>query len=1092
MTIGPDTTPEPTAPIPRGRYLPQVGQSLFDLYPAVAAQWDYQLNGGTEPAQISARSNVKRHWRCEEGPDHRWEAATADRTKRGNGCPFCSGRRASASNNLGVTHPLVAALWDQERNGDLRPEQVTAGSSKKIGWICPAAPDHRWEAVVGNQTTAGVGCPFCSGRRPSQTNNLRATHPAVAAQWDCERNGDLRPEQVTAGSNQMLYWICDQGEDHRWATTANNRTGVATGCPFCSGRKASAAKNLTITHPAIAAQWDHDSNGGLGPEQVSAGSARKVRWICAAAPDHRWAAQLNIRTIQGSGCPFCAGQRPSSTNNLAKLRPALARQWDSERNGDLQPEQVTSGASQMVHWRCENGSDHRWAATVNNRTSGHGCPFCLDRWTMRRVVAFLRSKDITSMPPSHAYAIIRQADGLIGSANGRFVLGVISGREKLPAEDEIVDDPVAPGHSGLLDRPPALLVEGGPEGAGEPLVSLIPTTSGASAEPATELAVISPDETDDADESGWPEFGARQILEAFESAVRANGDSETVEFFLADDVSRLWRTAYAENMAAIGPAPGESVLEIVSRVQPSAARQMVADRFLTEYRAAVAIKPPAGWSFQVAGVPTLPNVMQQHFASLVLSHRRVGNWSGTGAGKTISAILAARLTGAGLPGGFDADPRGGVVIVVCPNNTVGGWTRAIAGCYPDSRIVAKNLTPTWAPGSGPRWLLVNFDSLQTAAAQKQLAAVTDTYRVDMLVVDEVHFIKHRNNTQMSRRRQTLLGLATAAGATNPDLKVLGMSATPVVNDLHEARSLLEIITGLQLDDLPIRPTVDNALKVHEWLTRTGVRWLPDYPTTLAVPLRPEVEVSHLTEEILQVRRTSRTPLALEQVLLTAKLPMIVKTCMDAHRQGRKTLVYTEFVDGIADVLLAELQLAGLRVGLYTGADKTGLDPFLGSDRSAEPLRKIPAGEQVDVLIGTSTIGTGVDGLQDVADLLIFATLPWTSAAYTQIIGRLWRQGQKSVQVDVVVPTTYIDTHPDEQGRTRWSYCDARWARIRFKKSMADAAVDGIIPTGQLESDAAMTKKMLTWIHRLEDGKTVQIQRRRLKDELRGTPNEKPE
>lgn len=422
--------------------------------------------------------------------------------------------------------------------------------------------------------------------------------------------------------------------------------------------------------------------------------------------------------------------------------------------------------------------------------------------------------------------------------------------------------------------------------------------------------------------------------------------------------------------------------------------------------------------------------------------------------------------------------------MVCPNNTVAGWARAIAGCYPDSRIVAKNLTPTWAPGSGPRWLLVNFDSLQNAASEAQLAAVMDTYRVDMLVVDEVHFIKHRNNTEMSQRRQTLLGLVAEAGRSNQDLKVLGMSATPVVNDLHESRSLLEIITGLKLDDLNIRPTVDNALRVHEALVRTGVRWLPDYPTTLAAPVRQEVEVSHLQEEILQVRRTAKTPLALERVLLTAKLPIIVKACLDAQHQGRKTLVYTEFVDGIADVLQAELELAGLRVGMYTGADKTGLDRFLGSDRGTEPAVPIATDDQVEVLIGTSTIGTGVDGLQDVADLLIFATLPWTSAAYTQVVGRLWRQGQKSGQVDVLVPTTFIDTDPDEQGRTRWSYCDARWARIRFKKSMADAAVDGIIPTGQLESDAAMTKKMLTWIQRISDGNTVEIERQRLDGELR--------
>ena len=133
--------------------------------------------------------------------------------------------------------------------------------------------------------------------------------------------------------------------------------------------------------------------------------------------------------------------------------------------------------------------------------------------------------------------------------------------------------------------------------------------------------------------AGLPVFKTGDILKAFESAVTANADDETVEFFLADDVARLWRNAYAEDMGEIPAAAGGSVLDLVSQVQPTPARQMIADRFLAEYAAAAAITPPAGWSFTVRGAPTAPNLMQRHFASLVLAQRRVGNWSGTGAGR---------------------------------------------------------------------------------------------------------------------------------------------------------------------------------------------------------------------------------------------------------------------------------------------------------------------------------------------------------------------------------------------------------------------------------------------------------------------------
>ena len=70
---------------------------------------------------------------------------------------------------------------------------------------------------------------------------------------------------------------------------------------------------------------------------------------------------------------------------------------------------------------------------------------------------------------------------------------------------------------------------------------------------------------------------------------------------------------------------------------------------------------------------------------------------------------------------------------------------------------------------------------------------------------------------------------------------------------------------------------------------------------------------------------------------------------------------------------------GWKVGFYTGDDKTGLEGFLNGD--------------IDVLIGSSAIGTGVDGLQQVCNRLIVNVLPWTAAEFEQLKGRIYRQGQ---------------------------------------------------------------------------------------------------
>lgn len=129
---------------------------------------------------------------------------------------------------------------------------------------------------------------------------------------------------------------------------------------------------------------------------------------------------------------------------------------------------------------------------------------------------------------------------------------------------------------------------------------------------------------------------------------------------------------------------------------------------------------------------------------------------------------------------------------------------------------------------------------------------------------------------------------------------------------------------------------------------------------------------------------------------------------------------------------------------------------------------------LDVLIGSSAIGTGVDGLQHCCNQLIINVLPWTNAEYEQLIGRIWRQGQSAERVHVIVPTTFADINGE-----RWSYCDSKLNRIQYKKSIADAAVDGAVPEGNLRSPAQAQNDIMTWLERLSSGEETTITRRRI-------------
>jgi very-short-patch-repair endonuclease len=63
---------------------------LETLNPVLAKEWHPTRNGGLTARDITPGSNKKVWWICHKG--HEWPAIVADRS-RGNGCPYCAGKR---------------------------------------------------------------------------------------------------------------------------------------------------------------------------------------------------------------------------------------------------------------------------------------------------------------------------------------------------------------------------------------------------------------------------------------------------------------------------------------------------------------------------------------------------------------------------------------------------------------------------------------------------------------------------------------------------------------------------------------------------------------------------------------------------------------------------------------------------------------------------------------------------------------------------------------------------------------------------------------------------------------------------------------
>ena len=206
------------------------------------------------------------------------------------------------------SYPRLVQEWHPTKNGDLKPEDFTFGSNKKVWWKCPKGDDHEWQSIIASRTR-GRNCPFCAGKKISKTNNLLETHPELASEWHPTKNGDLKPEDFTFGSNIKAWWKCPKGDDHEWKTIISTRRR-GSGCPFCSGNKASDKNNLLLLNVELANEWHPTKNKDLKPENFTPGSQKKIWWKCLKNEEHEWQTTI-VNRSHGSGCPFCSGKGTS-------------------------------------------------------------------------------------------------------------------------------------------------------------------------------------------------------------------------------------------------------------------------------------------------------------------------------------------------------------------------------------------------------------------------------------------------------------------------------------------------------------------------------------------------------------------------------------------------------------------------------------------------------------------------------------------------------------------------------------------------------------------------------------------------------------
>lgn len=273
--------------------------------------------------------------------------------------------------------PELVNQWHTKKNLKLNLTDCSVFSRKKVWWKCSKYSDHEWPSPIQDRykqiiKSGRESCPFCSGKRVSQSNCLATKFPEAKEQWHPTKNKPLTPEMVTAGSSKIVWWHC-KIHAREWQAAISNRKKQNFNIGCCQNQSKIKLKQPSIVFDdRLMKLWHTTKNRKLDANNLTRGSAQKVWWQCSIAKDHSWPASV-FNVANGRGCPMCSGKMVVKSNCLKTTNPEIAKEWHPNKNKQYKPTEFTAGSGKIIWWKCSN--KHEWPAPIHKRQT-RGCPYC--------------------------------------------------------------------------------------------------------------------------------------------------------------------------------------------------------------------------------------------------------------------------------------------------------------------------------------------------------------------------------------------------------------------------------------------------------------------------------------------------------------------------------------------------------------------------------------------------------------------------------------------------------------------------------------------------------------------------------------------
>lgn len=384
--------------------------------------------------------------------------------------------------------------------------------------------------------------------------------------------------------------------------------------------------------------------------------------------------------------------------------------------------------------------------------------------------------------------------------------------------------------------------------------------------------------------------------------------------------------------------------------------------------------------------------------ALARRHALLGDQPGLG--KTSQAIVVANEMGAKR------------VLVVCPASVRQQWAREIRNWTIQNRPSIYTIQKA-ADGMSPvaGWTIISYD-----LARGALRTTLEQGGWDLIILDEAHYLK----SPEALRTRALFGGGEDRWpgiAANVE-KVLALTGTPLPNRPRECytitRSLCwDALDWMSQEDFTYRfnpsymgremvgrlPELQNRLRCNLMVRRLKAEVLTQLPE-----VRYELSYVETTADVRRVLQ-AEAMIDIDPTDLTGTSMAIQGEVSTVRREMGEAMApqvahhVAEALDGGEEKLVLFAHHRSVMNYLEGHLDRFGLVRIDGSTSPANRairIRQFMHNPEVRVILGNlQSMGTGVDGLQEVASLVIFAEASWVPGENHQAVDRLHRIGQRS-------------------------------------------------------------------------------------------------